>query len=881
MNGIIEHLRKTMLSSFSDKTKNITGTDQFIYPWKENRVPIKGMTPYTGKSTCEYLTKESLFTEGRRFLRTKIQLDFKHWVPQNCFPLIQYCSGYYNHPDITWNPGKKVQILLLASQLKDPNNFKRSTWDKFISDISQRIQYFTDGDPSISHSTVREIVDFLCHICKVVNYEINFIEAKLTNAAERTISTYAFALAFESLLNAKIEKQEESISKENKEKTSKLVFFLQKIDTRKAERGNWDRKKMREGDQIIANKYAEDFLSAVWREVNTDCEQNIIESFIDEKKERLSYTSILLLANTKIRTDLNRSDRIKDPIGEENIIIQYTCNRNQTMKKIFEEEWLECANELYDIIVENMRDNFTKQIAPIKDVLKELLDGLKIKCVSSEQIKSDCPVGIGLDADGNFEVVNETEIDTPKAAITLKAMVLFLVMYLNPKVSPEEFAKHFSNVFEVNSVKLKKHKTYVLFEKPHNPTQVLEEEIFNKLSCTNMFRSTETIFNINTYVEEFLRTLNDNEYQVTEAEYGNLLKSTKDDLEAEVTNCPHQCPSCGKFCERKIHPHGGKCRIMTGHQICSMGGKVWNTNEDKTAILIMCEYYLEDTQVAIPGLEIKWWEFKEKCGDQWDWSLPTEKEYVTLQRENRDKMKKIWNRYGREILNYYANKGTEITYIPYTSPEEIYRSLFGIKYYICFVIDGTDLMGGDIKYVKKWVKEAMRNSLDRPSNFRAIVYHSHHNLKKFPNDSEFTSDDKSIETFLMNIHSYGYERNEFAMLHGLATAAKESDWESGFGIRNIIAHFYTEPTNGYFDILTAEGKCDKGCQFDWRRDISDRMNKMNIQYKSERLIPHNHPEYESMWGTPVNDQATSGVDLQYGKKSMTKAAIFIDYKTDN
>ena len=878
VNNIIEYIRQTMLSSFCDEKHNLAGTDQFIYPWKENRVPIKEMTPYTGKSTCEYLTKESLFTEVRKSYETKVQLDFKLWVPQNCIPLIQYCSGYYNHPDIIWNPGKKVQILSLASQLKDPNNLKRSTWDKFIYNITECIQNFTNGDPSISHSTVKVIVDFLCHICKVVNYEINFIEAKLTNAAERTLSTYAFAHAFKSILNAKMEKHEESILKENKEKRSKFEFFLEKIKIRKAERGNWDRKKMRESDQVMANKYAEDFLSAVWREVNTDCEQNNIEIFFNEKKERLLHKSILLLANKKITKEITPFYGNNNPIDEENIIIQYTCNRNQTMKKIFEEEWLRCANELNRSIVGHMRDNFTNQIGGIKAVLKKFLDGLKTKCSSSDLIKSDCPEEIGLDADGNFEIFDKTT----KARITLEAMVQFLEMYLNPKVSPEEFEKHFSNVFEVNSVKLKKHRvTYVLFEKPHNPTQALEEATFNKLTYTNMFRSTETIFNIYSYVEEFLRTLNDYEYRVTEAEYGNLLKSTKDDLEADVTNCPHQCPSCGKFCEREIHPHGGKCRIMTGHQICSMGGKVWNTNEDKTAILLMCEDYKENTQVAIPGQNMKWWEFKEKCGDQWDWTLPTEKEYVALQEENHDKMKKIWNRYGREILNYYASKGgTHITYIPYRSPEEIYKYLFGIQYYICFVIDGMD---NSIKYFKKWVNEAMRKyQLERPSNFRAIVYHGHHNLKKFPDNSEFTSDDKSVENFLMDITTNGDEKNEFPMLHGLAAAAKESDWKSGIGVKNIIVHFYVEPTKKYFDIYTAKGKCKQGCQFKWKRDISDRMNTMSIQYKRERLISSTHPKYPNKKTTPINNDYTpSGVNLNPEKTSESKPTIFIDYKTDN
>ena len=54
----------------------------------------------------------------------------------------------------------------------------------------------------------------------------------------------------------------------------------------------------------------------------------------------------------------------------------------------------------------------------------------------------------------------------------------------------------------------------------------------------------------------------------------------------QAIGCLHQCPSCGKYCDKE-DGHGGKCQITTGHQICSMGGKVWrNKEEDMAAVLI-------------------------------------------------------------------------------------------------------------------------------------------------------------------------------------------------------------------------------------------------------------------------------------------------------
>ena len=205
MDTIIQDLSKCMIQRFCDKSDQFAGTDNFIYPWRENRVPLKEMTPYIGKQRCEYLSEDSLYlitvSKHQHAVQvTKPNIKFRKWVPSDCYPLINYCSGFYNHPDIIWRIEKRKQILFLASQLKYPNDHSRSTWDKFITDIAKRVQDFTMKDPNISHSTVKEIVDFLYHICKLINYEINFIEAKLSNSAERTISTFAFAFAFKSLL---------------------------------------------------------------------------------------------------------------------------------------------------------------------------------------------------------------------------------------------------------------------------------------------------------------------------------------------------------------------------------------------------------------------------------------------------------------------------------------------------------------------------------------------------------------------------------------------------------------------------------------------------------------------------------------------------------
>ena len=880
MDNVIRELEKDMLE-FCETNK---GTEQFIYPWTESRTPLKEMTPYLGNKKCQYLARNSLFSmkdDNYRSEVGKYNLKFKEWVPSKCYSLVRYCSGYYSHPDITWNTEKREQILLLASKLKDPDDFERSTWEKLINDIKLNVQEFTNKDPNIPHSTVKEIVNFLSHIFKVVNYEISYIEAKLTNAAERTISTYAFAFAFKSLLETNMAKQKENDLMKEKNKEITLKYFLQKVEYQKLARGNWDRKAMRKGEKNIAKKLTGDFLAGVGREIKATCKQNIEEEYFVNEKDQLSHKSILLLAN-KITTQKLHSK----PVDETNFIVQFICNRTQCLRSLFQEEWKKVVVKLHDRICGNLEESFNQKITIVNNVLEEFLRQLKTMCTKKQRLEE-----IGTDSDSNFEVVDQpateesaTNINSTRL-IPLKAMVLFLKMYLDPRVSPEYFKQFFNNDFEIDDVKVRKHPhTYVLFEKPNNPEHILDKEIFKILSDTNMFVDIQKIFNIEVYLREFLAALNSYQFQLHEGEYENLLEMTKENFEANIINCPGKCPSCGKFCEKELHPNGGKCQILTGHQMCSMGGNVWNTDEDRTAVLLMCEDYKDDSPVLILGQNMTWGEFKEKFCNEWDWDLPNDPKYVALQKKNYETMKIIWNTFGKEILTYYGNRGTQITFIPYTSPKEIYESLFSPVYYVCFVVDGTDFMGVALKHAKRWVSDVMKDSDADTSNFKVIVYHGHavedqKCIEMFPNNSEFTTDEQSIEKFLEPIENYGEKEDLLAMLDGLATATTKCGWKSGFGIKNVIVHFYVEPTKENFNIFKAKGTCDQGCHFDWKRDIKNKMKQLNIAYKRKRLISSLHPDY-CTGGTPVDDQTTSDVTLTSAKESKHDGHVFIDLKND-
>ena len=234
MDKIIESLHSDIITRFKTDPKSFKGPDQFIHPYSANTIPIREMTPFSSRMEYEYLGINSLFQVRKFPFFSSFQLRISEWVPKECHPLVKYCSGYYNHPDITWGHlNENSQILLLSSQLKTPENFARSTWDKFVDKILTSVQEFIAKDPNISQGTVKELNHFLYTQYKIVNHEIKHIKARLSNIAERTISSYVFAIAFKSLMGTKIKKRSANKSKTEAKRIDLLKYFLQKIENRK------------------------------------------------------------------------------------------------------------------------------------------------------------------------------------------------------------------------------------------------------------------------------------------------------------------------------------------------------------------------------------------------------------------------------------------------------------------------------------------------------------------------------------------------------------------------------------------------------------------------------------------------------------------------
>ena len=836
MDNVIRDLESKIKTKFETYETSFSSEEDYIYPWRENNQPLKNMIPYTGNSECEYIRQDSLFvTRGGEYLNSNLVIEIKDWIPRDCTDLIQSCSGFYNHADITWKHEEWLQIKKLASCLKYPDNPEISTWSKLVRFISSNIERLLKQNVQV---TVREIIHFLCSTFKHVNHEINYIQANLTNKAEINITTLAFAHVFKHRREMKMEKVNDYYLKKEKQKLVNRKFFLEQVNNRKLARGNWDRIEMRVNDEKNANRFALDFLERVKRGTLNDEAQFILNK-LEERKENFSHKTLMLFLDNSITQELNNHPQ--EVTCTSSIVIQHICNRNEIMKILFNLKWEETVDKVYRDWIDYLDYMFHGRLSEIKSALTTLLG----------QLSTSTDKEIMFDSDSNFELANPETYTYPVSnpnlrESPLRAVTLYLKMYIDPNVTPEMFKTFFENTFTVDGIEMSKNtKNWKLCDKPNNLDYIVSKKTFNMLTNTRMFHS-ENIFNIPRYVEKLLFWLNQGEFVLTKTEFQEIVLSTRDKYLGQAVSCPERCPSCGKFCDKNIG-HEGKCQITTGHQICSMGGKVWRNNDEKTAVLITCDDYRESTVVKIPGRKLKWEEFKDQTLG-WDWDIPKDENYLILQENTRKQMQLIWNKYGREILEYYSKMGINIRYIPYTSHEDVLRDALDLlDYRICFVIDGTGSMRDDIvgarisvsQLISKYRKEG------HSCKFAVVIYRDHCDgkdlLDKFPVDCKFTSDHRSVQKFLGQLKVFGGGDGPEAVLDGLATAINNFTSSDDARIEHKIVHIFDAPPHGNFPDYKSHSKmsdkgncccCNQGglCKFDWRGDVWDKMRDLKIEY---------------------------------------------------
>ena len=885
MDHIIRHLEWKIRTKFETSETSFASEEDYFYPWRENNRHLKDMIPYSGKTKCEYLRPDSLYcTKERKYFSSSPTIEIKNWVPKECTDLIQSCSGYYNHADITWKTEEWRQIKRLASCLKDPDNLNASTWPKLVCYISSNIEKELNKSTQV---TVKEIVHFLFSTFMQVNHEINYIQANLTNNAERIITTLAFARVFKYRRETKREKVRDYYVKKEKQKLDNCEFFIKQVQNRKLARGNWNRMEMRVNDEKNANRFVLDFLEMVKGDVFGD-EMNFVLEKLEERKEFFSHKALMLIIDELTIKELDSQPQV-EVTDTGNIGIQCIYNRNEVIKRQFDIKWEETVDQVYRDSINHMKSVFQNKLHRIRSVITFLLDQL---------LKSD-DKKILFDSDLNFELANRETYTDPNSDPKLKksplrAMTLYLKMYLDPNVTPENFKTFFENIFTVDGVEMSKNiKNWKLCDKPNNPELILAKETFKKLTDTKILQS-ENIFNIYTYIKEMLSSLNCYEYELAKSEYDEIVTCTRDIYLGQAISCPQQCPSCGKFCDKQIG-HVGKCQITTGHQICSMGGKVWKNDDDHTAILITCDDYREATEVKIPGSTLTWEKFKDQRAE-WDWDVTKDENYQILQQNNRQKMQKMWNKFGRGILNYYSTKGINIRYIHYTTHEDVViNTLEIIDFRICFVIDGTGSMRDDIVDARRAVGQLI-SEYQRKGHFcefAIVIYRDHCDgediLVKFPIEYNFTNDHLSVQKFLEEITVFGGGDGPEAVLDGLATAINNFTLVDNPNIKSKIIHIFDAPPHGNFPDYKSHSKnsdtgncccCNKGvlCKFEWQEDVWERMHHLNIEYHGINT-GNEFPEFAATMEENLGDQF--GDVQKVDKKLVCEAVyhIFIDIIT--
>ena len=836
MDKIIKELQSKIITKFQTCETPFSSEEDYIYPWRENNLPLKDMIPYTGKTKYKYLRPDSLYRTKEKMLSSSLVIEIKTWVPKECTDLIHSCSGYYNQPDITWKRQEWFQIKKLASCLQDPNDSKTSTWSTFVSSFSSKISKALKKDTQV---TIKEIVHILCATFKHVNHELNYIQANLTNKAEMTITTLAFIHVFKHRREIKKETVNDYYSKKEKQKLENCNFFLDQVNNRKLARGNWDRLEMRLNDEKNANRFALDFLEKVRRGVLSDETQFILDK-LEERKKGFSHETLIIIID-ELTTNQLTNQPLEEVIDPSNIVVQHICNRNELIKIQFGIQWEETVNQIYRDSINHMRSVFQEKLHMINSVIIFLL----------EQLSFSIDKEILSDSDLNFELANRDTYTDPNSNPKLKesplrAMTLYFKMYLDPSVTSENFKTFFENIFIIDNIEMSKNiKNWKLCDKPNNPDLVLSKETFKKLTDTQILQS-ENIFNIHRYIKELLSSLKCYEYELAKSEYEEIVSCTRDKYLGQAIYCPQQCPSCGKFCDKTIG-HVEKCQITTGHQICSMGGKVWKNDDDHTAVLITCDDYKESTEVKIPEITLTWEKFKDQTVE-WDWDITKDKDYQILQQYYRQKMQKIWNKFGKGILNYYSKKGINIKYIPYTTHEDVVMDTLSIiDYRICFVIDGTGSMRHDIIGARRSVEHLISKyqRIGHFSEFAIVIYRDHCDgenlLDKFPVACNFTKDHQSVQNFLQEISVFGGGDGPEAVLDGLATAINNFTLVDNPRIKRIIIHIFDAPPHGNFPDYESHSKnsdkencccCNKGglCKFEWQEDVWERMCHLKIEY---------------------------------------------------
>ena len=352
---IIKKMREEIVQSL---TKLYETAEPYFYPAKQC-YPLKDIQPYFHSPHLEYLTENYFYyvhsTEGQesKYIRyfPNNKAIYKHpWVPDDCVPLLQSCSGYYPDHDIDWgylSPNTQISKLvgtLMSKQMiqsvsddyyGNPKHLYGITVPKIFKNLVDDVKRVMEKDPEMKPVTIKLIADVFQKRIDIFNHEISYIGAELTLYACRNIASYIFSLAFQSYYSKKWELYLDNRKKIIAEKDRLKDYFITKVETSRVICSNIIGQNPSE-PCMNDIKISEKFGRLLLKNFNERAEYSLIRATnnrLDRMMEFFKYDSLASEAERIVLDAINNGENVENNAGE--FIVQYYCNRNNALKIVF------------------------------------------------------------------------------------------------------------------------------------------------------------------------------------------------------------------------------------------------------------------------------------------------------------------------------------------------------------------------------------------------------------------------------------------------------------------------------------------------------------------------------------------------------------------
>ena len=277
-------------------TRDTQDEEPYFYPTKKS-FPLKDIQCHLYSNKLEYLTEEKFYylhsTEGQeskfiKYFPNSKAIYKRDWVPEECIPLLQSCSGYYHEHDINWKevcPSK--QITRLVTSLIRPNYSWRIP--KVVQDIIDDVSPFFNRE--ITPVTIQHIADALDKRLTIFNHEISFIGAELTIHARRSIGTFVFSKAFTSYYNKKWCVFTSNRKQISYEKSGLKEHFMNKVEISKIIQSNVESVDSAKFDSDVAQKCTNNFSESLGNNMSYKLSTRFNKQLLSQR-ELFDYDSI-------------------------------------------------------------------------------------------------------------------------------------------------------------------------------------------------------------------------------------------------------------------------------------------------------------------------------------------------------------------------------------------------------------------------------------------------------------------------------------------------------------------------------------------------------------------------------------------------------------